>query len=207
MGSGEDGSSGFYWILCFWFVPQGGCGRGSGDDLGRRPYRGGIVGDGLVDHAASADDRVFADDQAFFLTGNQRAVHAYISAFFDMDGIVPLIPAVAGKEHSVGNDYIVLDFNEIGAHVIEVAAHANEDVLPDFISTPAVEYDPEAGERDGWDEYGREPLSDGLGENRPQRIVVIVRRFFSGMPLAVEPAQESLFGFLVFHRCKIGIQI
>lgn len=175
---------------------------GEGDDLGRRAYGRGIVGNGFVDHAASSHNRIPADDKPFFLAGNQGTVHPDVSAFFDMDGIVPLIPAVAGKEHSVGNDYIVLDFNEIGAHVIEVAAHANEDVLPDFISTPAVEYDPEAGERDGWDEYGREPLPDRFGQDGPQGIVVIVRRFRPGMPLAVHPAQEGFFGLPFFHACK-----
>lgn len=148
MGSGEDGSSGFYWILCFWFVPQGGCGRGSGDDLGRRPYRGGIVGDGLVDHAASADDRVFADDQAFFLTGNQRAVHAYISAFLDTDRVMALVAAMAGKENPVGDNHIVFDFNELGAHIVQVAAHPDKDVFANLITAPAVEYYPEVGKRD-----------------------------------------------------------
>ena len=74
---------------------------GEGDDLGRRAYGRGIVGNGFVDHAASSHNRIPADDKPFFLAGNQGTVHPDVSAFFDMDGIVPLIPAVAGKENPV----------------------------------------------------------------------------------------------------------
>ena len=99
-----------------------------------------------------------------------------------------LIASMAGKEDTVGNNHVVFDFNEVGTHIIQVASHPDKDVLANLVAAPAVECNPEVGERDGWDEYGREPFADRFGKNGSQRVVIIVRRFRALMAFAVEPA-------------------
>lgn len=144
------------------------------DDPNRVADRDGVIRDRLVNQRCGADDRIAADRHPVS-AGDNRAPHADVGIFLNVNGSVPLAGTVHRKICPVRDHRVVVDDRQRRIDVVHVALHADEYVPADAKADEPVHRHPQARENDVRDYHHVEPFADGFPEDEPQRIIRIVR--------------------------------